>query len=113
MENIFRCSVCKKEFSGFNAEKDCLNDEIKCLNLNGELDKIVEKSIHTLETNHNVKILEEKYNVSAQSSNFGCDYEIYKYFNGKAIYKDKEFDFYINNLEQIKKDYEKGENQTP
>ena len=97
MENIFRCSICKKEYSGYDAEKDCLNDEINCLNLKDKLDDIVKESIKILEEKYEVKIIEEKHNVQADSSNHGNDYGIYKYFNGEAEYKGNIFKFYINN----------------
>ena len=97
MENIFRCSICKKEYSGYDAEKDCLNDEINCLNLKVKLDDIVKESIKILEEKYEVKIIEEKHNVQADSSNHGNDYGIYKYFNGEAEYKGNIFKFYINN----------------
>ena len=96
MENIFRCSICKKEYSGYDAEKDCLNDEINCLNLKDKLDEIVKESIKILEEKYKVKILEEKHNVQASSSNHGQDYEIYEYFNGVAEYKGNIFKFYTS-----------------
>lgn len=95
MENIFRCSVCKKEHIGYEAEKNCLNDEIDCLNLKPKLDIIIKETIKILKDNYNVDIIEERHDVKASSSNYGMDYEIYKFFNGKAKYKDKIFDFYI------------------
>jgi len=97
MENIFKCSICKKEYIGYDAEKDCLNDEINCLNLKEQLDEIVIEAIKILEEKYQVKIIEEKHNVQADSSNHGQDYEIYKYFNGRCEYKENNFDFYISN----------------
>jgi len=97
MENIFRCSICKKEYSGYDAEKDCLNDEINCLNLKVKLDEIVKESIKILEEKFEVKIIEEKHDVLASSSNHGQDYEVYKYFNGIAEYKGDIYKFYTSN----------------
>jgi len=94
MENIFRCSICKKEF---RTEKDCLNDEINCLGLKAELNKMVESAKNILTEKYNVKFIEAKYNVSADSDNHGMDYYTYYFFNGKAEYKNKEFDFYLCN----------------
>lgn len=96
MENIFRCSVCKKEYTGYDAERKCLNDEINCLNLKEKLDKIVIEAIKILEEKYEVKIIEEKHNVQADSSNHGQDYEIFIYFNGEAEYKGELFKFYIS-----------------
>jgi len=97
MENIFRCSVCKKEYTGYDAERKCLNDEINCFNLKEQLDEIVTEAIKILEEKYQVKIIEEKHNVQADSSNHGQDYMIYKYFNGEAEYKGELFKFYISN----------------
>jgi len=97
MENIFRCSICKKEFSGYDAEKDCLNDEIECRNLKPEFHNTVQEAINILTKDYGVEFLEEKHNVMADSDNHGMDYSTYMYFNGEAKYKDNIFKFYISN----------------
>lgn len=95
MENIFRCSICNKEYNGYEAEKNCLNDEINCLNLKPKLDLIIKDTIDILKKEYEVNIIEEQHDVRADSADFGMSYEIYKFFNGKAEYKNKKFDFYI------------------
>ena len=97
MEEIYRCSICKKEYSGYEAEKNCLNDEIGCKNLKQQFDNIVKEAIRILVTDYDVEFLEEKHNVMADSDNHGMDYSIYMYFNGEAKYKDNTFKFYISN----------------
>jgi len=69
LENIFRCEICKKEFNGYDAEKDCLNDEIECRNLKPEFNNIIHEAIKTLKINYDVEFLEEKHNVMADSDN--------------------------------------------
>ena len=97
MEEIYRCSICKKEYSGYEAEKNCLNDEIGCKNLKQQFDNIVKEAIRILVTDYDVEFLEEKHNVMADSDNHGMDYSTYMYFNGEAKYKDNIFKFYISN----------------
>ena len=73
-------------------QKEYMNED----DINGKLDNIVKEVIEKLKIEYDVEVLEEIHHISADSDNYGMDYEIWEVFNGKAKYKENTFEFYVN-----------------